>query len=356
LSLRRVLRNRLALSTVVTTLIILVISVLLASVVTYFAINVTSTRVQEESLALTKQHIWYDAPNSVAQAAIMVINAGGRDIVIDKITARGQECAWTKVFYTTTSNSISNDLFYNTTLTDGGSISVGSTSYVFKQATNDLTLQSGKTLIIYITNPDSISVNDIGLTVSINIFTSQAMYYKETNVQGAGLTTVSSSDGGNEATGEPNLVFSEMHAWIPYGGEVGMVVTNNGDASATVTGITVNGVAASASEMYGVAGSFTLNDNLLYIARGSYLPDGTPQPGLSQYGTTFEGNEMIVFEDLPSQQLTIPAGYTAILWVMYTSGLDTASLGQSITVSISIQGHTAASQTVEVEAVPMVWQ
>ena len=52
---QRLLKNKYALSTVVTTLIILVISVLLASVVTYFAINVVSTRVQEESLALTKQ-------------------------------------------------------------------------------------------------------------------------------------------------------------------------------------------------------------------------------------------------------------------------------------------------------------
>jgi hypothetical protein len=353
LSIHRVLRNRIALSTVVTTLIILVISVLLASVVTYFAINVTSTRVQEESLALTKQHIWYDAPNSVAQAAIMVINAGGRDVVIDKITARGQECAWTKVFYTTTSNSISNDLFYNTTLTDGGSISVGSTSYVFKKATNDLTLQSGKTLIVYITNPDSISVNDIGLTVSINIFTSQAMYYKETNVQGAGLTTVSSGDGGNEVTGEPNLVFSEIHAWVTFGGEVGMVVTNNGDATATVTGITVNGVAASASDMYGVAGSFSPDNlGLQYIARGSYLGD----PYSCQWDTVFDGHEMIVFEDLPSHQLTISAGYTAILWVMYTSGLDNMSSGEEITVSISIQGYAAASQAVVTKLAPVIQQ
>ena len=44
---------------------------------------------------------------------------------------------------------------------------------------------------MYIHNPDSISVNDIGLTVSINIFTSQTMYYKETNVQGTSGTTTS---------------------------------------------------------------------------------------------------------------------------------------------------------------------
>jgi hypothetical protein len=55
------------------------VSVLLAGVVTYFAINVTSTRVQEESLHLTKQHVWYDAAGEESQAAIMIINTGGRE-------------------------------------------------------------------------------------------------------------------------------------------------------------------------------------------------------------------------------------------------------------------------------------
>ncbi len=58
ISFHKLLKNKYALSTVVTTLIILVISVLLASVVTYFAINVVSTRVQEESLSLSDAHIW----------------------------------------------------------------------------------------------------------------------------------------------------------------------------------------------------------------------------------------------------------------------------------------------------------
>src|SRR5512138_3362508 len=112
---KNLLKNRLALSTVVTTLIILVVSVLLAGVVTYFAINVTSTRVQEESLALTKQHVWYYTADG-AEAAIMIINTGGRDIVIDKLSVRGQEVAWSgtnqKVFYNTTTSSISDDLPY----------------------------------------------------------------------------------------------------------------------------------------------------------------------------------------------------------------------------------------------------
>ena len=95
----RILKNRRALSTVVTTLIILVVSILLASVLTFFAINVVSTRVQEESLHVSNQHIWVDADGAAAEAAIMVTNNGGRDVVISKISVRGQTSAWTNVFY-----------------------------------------------------------------------------------------------------------------------------------------------------------------------------------------------------------------------------------------------------------------
>src|SRR3972149_9117956 len=144
---KNILKNRMALSTVVTTLIILVVSVLLAGVVTYFAINVTSTRVQEESLHLTKQHVWYAANGSSysREAAIMIINTGGRDVVLDKITVRGQECTWANVFYNTTTSSISADLAFNTSLATGGNILIGSTNYTFTVASTDLTLQSGKT-------------------------------------------------------------------------------------------------------------------------------------------------------------------------------------------------------------------
>ena len=176
---RNILRNRYALSTVVTTLIILVVSVLLAGVVTYFAINVTSTRVQEESLHLTKQHVWYDATNEASQASLMIINTGGRDVVLDKITCRGQEKDWTGIFYATTTESITPDLTFIESLAADSEI-VGLT---LQAASSDLTLKSGETMVIYLDTPDSITINDIGLTVALTLFTSQAMYYKETNVQ-----------------------------------------------------------------------------------------------------------------------------------------------------------------------------
>jgi hypothetical protein len=182
---KRVLRNRKGLSTVVTTLIILVVSVLLATVVTFYAINVTTTRVQEESLQVYKQHIWHNG-TTYAEGAFLLINTGGRDVVIDKITVRGQECGWTTVYYNKTTDAISQDLTYldpnsNGTLL-GQSITLGSTAYTLVQANDDLILKSGWSMIVYITNPDSVSVNDIGVTLGFTVFTANAQYYKETNV------------------------------------------------------------------------------------------------------------------------------------------------------------------------------
>jgi hypothetical protein len=179
----RLLKNRLALSTVITTLIILVVSILLASVLTYFAVNVVSTRVQEESLHVSKQHIWVDADGTAVEAAVMVTNNGGRDVVINKIAVRGQTSAWADVFYSVaaTGENLTPDLTYVTTpakATDD--LGLTDTAHA---ATTSLILPSGSTMVIYINNPDSIGITDIGLTVSIGLYSAQAVYYSETNIQ-----------------------------------------------------------------------------------------------------------------------------------------------------------------------------
>jgi len=38
-------------------------------------------------------------------------------------------------------------------------------------------------MIVYITNPDHVSVGDIGVTIGVTIFTANAQYYKECNVE-----------------------------------------------------------------------------------------------------------------------------------------------------------------------------
>ncbi|MDH5389890.1 MAG: hypothetical protein OEX10_01890 [Candidatus Bathyarchaeota archaeon] len=171
---RSLLKGKKGLSTVVTTLIILVVSVLLATVVTYYAINMTTTRVQEENLRISKSHIW--ANSSVAQGTFVIVNIGGRDTLIDKLQVRGQDIPWnaSAVFYNRTSTAPTADLTYladpNATMTGAG---------------NDLSLKSGECLVVYIQNPGSISVEDIGTTCSMTVFTASAQYKVEVNVESA---------------------------------------------------------------------------------------------------------------------------------------------------------------------------
>jgi len=184
----RLLSKNKGLSTVVTTLIILVVSVLLATIVTFYAINVTTTRVQEEALYLSKQHVWYNTTGSWAQAAIVIVNTGGKDVVLDKISVRGQDSPWADIYYWRTNNvTVSDDLTVTPTDITGLTfdITVQGSTRSFRQADDDLTLKSGWTIVVYIMNPDSVALNDVGIPVGITVFTSNAQYYKEANIEAA---------------------------------------------------------------------------------------------------------------------------------------------------------------------------
>ncbi len=181
------LKSKRGLSTVVTTLIILVVSVLLATVVTYYAINITTTRLESEDLKITKVHIWTNS--SEAQAAFVLTNVGGRDVLLDKITVRDQSSAWTSVYYwdaSAASVTVSSDLnFTNANITGPvtASITVQGSARTFTQASDDIAVSSGTTMVIYIDSPDSITVSDIGVTTRVTIHSANAMYSKETNVE-----------------------------------------------------------------------------------------------------------------------------------------------------------------------------
>jgi len=176
------------LSTVVTTLIILVVSVVLAGVVTLYATNITSTRTQQETLKMSKQAIWVDdAGNAIA--AVCIDNVGGKDVVIDKITVRGVEAGWSSVHYLRLGAPITESLnFFDEAKGDSWSANftyAGASSGLFTAAANDVPLASGNTLVVYITSPDSINLSDVGVTIGITGFTAQAQYYVETNVRAA---------------------------------------------------------------------------------------------------------------------------------------------------------------------------
>ena len=179
------IRNRKALSNVVSTLIILVVSVLLAGVVTMYAINITSTRTQQEQLKLTKQALWVYG-NGTAIAALSVDNVGGRDVVIDKVQVRGVEADWSTVHFIRLGTAITASLNCpNATHSWTGFLYTSGTVDDFETDAHDKPLASGDSLIIFIEAPDSVSVNDIGVTIGITVFTENAQYYVECNVLSA---------------------------------------------------------------------------------------------------------------------------------------------------------------------------
>jgi hypothetical protein len=199
----KLLKSRTALSTVVTTLIILVVSVLLAGVVTYFAINVVSTSVQQEALNLTYQHVWYSTSDNLAEVGLVITNTGGRDVVLQNVAVRGQSVPTGYIFYYTPAAVA--DLAYINQTKDAASDSPsvtkldadgasGSTAWASVPSTSAVILGSGKTIALYAFSnsstttpfsPGSVTVNDVGLTIAISIFTAQATYIKETNVNTA---------------------------------------------------------------------------------------------------------------------------------------------------------------------------
>jgi hypothetical protein len=165
----------------VTTLILLVVSVLLAGIVTYYATNITMTRTEQEDVDISKAHVWVNGSTQVC--AFMVQNLGGRDVLIDKITVRGVESSWSDVWYARPSSAPTGDLSVIAESKITGTPTIGGESYA--AATTDLPVASSGVALFYIKNPDNIDLDDIGTTVSITIFTVNGQYIEEVNVESA---------------------------------------------------------------------------------------------------------------------------------------------------------------------------
>ena len=171
------------LSEVVSTLILLVVAVLLSGVIAYYATNITTTRTATEEIQFATSHVWVNS--SGATAAFKLQNLGGRDILIDKFTVRGVSSTWSDVFIyrVPAGTSISGDM--NITSYAGLVNGVTIDTLVYNVTSADIPLQSGGELMVYIKDPDNIQVDDIGTSVSMAVFTNNAQYITEVNVESA---------------------------------------------------------------------------------------------------------------------------------------------------------------------------
>jgi len=178
------LKNRTGLSTVVTTLIILIVGVLLASVVSYYATNVVMTRTETEDVHFSKKHVWVNDTGAVA--AFKLKNLGGRDILLDKVVVRGVESHWSNIwiYRIPSGTTIEEDLnITNYANLIGNTVEISNINYTL--CTSDIPLISGGEVFVYVKGPGNIQIDDIGTTVSFGVYTSNAQYITECNVESA---------------------------------------------------------------------------------------------------------------------------------------------------------------------------
>jgi hypothetical protein len=209
----RLHKNR-ALSTVLTTVIILVASVVLGSGVVLYGASLFQGGTQQESIAVSGVNIWVLSIDptdvGIAWGAAGIRNTGDKVLAIDKIQIRGEDVPFTQ-WYADTSvtatlfqqafnhtgwqtsgqprirdNCASADTYVAIDLDSGGSI----TECISADAgTGPVSLSPGESAIIYFKlNNGTLSSLDSGASTSVNIFAGKTGAPQSVTIQGVSNT------------------------------------------------------------------------------------------------------------------------------------------------------------------------
>ncbi|HTY75645.1 MAG TPA: hypothetical protein VMD05_08785 [Candidatus Nanoarchaeia archaeon] len=185
---RSFIRSRRALGTPVSNLIILMAAVILSTTVVIFAVNLTSSQLQKESLFIASSHVWY-ANSTFSEGAVILTNIGSTDSVLSKIDVDGLLCQWNStdnyVVYAINNGTFPGDLVFVGDIAPAGSstIAIGGQPFTFSTATGGLTLKAGESIAFYIAIPSRIMVYNLATSVRTVITTTQAIYCTDTLVE-----------------------------------------------------------------------------------------------------------------------------------------------------------------------------
>lgn len=206
-------QNRKAISTVLTTLIILVASVVLGTGVVLYGTSLFQTGAQSEAIATTGTTLWVDSSGGSGWAwgAADVRNSGDKLLSVDSIQIRGQQIPYSNWYANNTSSAITNSIFQsalnytsmihaapspNGALSNGTAVGVpasfvngqcatgvagkmalmfGSTSQnqfvCFGQQTGPVSLAPGQKAIIYFKVPQNLLTSvDAGSSASVALY------------------------------------------------------------------------------------------------------------------------------------------------------------------------------------------
>ena len=189
----RHLRRRKGLSIVVTTLIILTFSVLLALTAINYTNGLTRSRMKstgQEDIRFYKKHAWVTAFSNGTDRAVVAFkihNLGGKSISAQVIDIRGSEIDWPDVYYhkvnKTTTLLYSDIPEFDWASLTGSSVMIG--GYNYNQSMGPVFVDAGQTLVVYIKAPDIIFKDNIGMPMVIGVGTTQAVYFTELVIEAA---------------------------------------------------------------------------------------------------------------------------------------------------------------------------
>jgi len=190
------LSKKRAISTVLTTVIILVSSVVLASGVVLYGTSLFQSGTQQESISASGIHVWVhtEADEGLAWGAAKIRNTGDKIISVDKIQIRGNDIPFSQWYPDTDVSSATFQQALNfsgwsgtagfiantgsAVCPDGETLQIGISpdgDFCANVASGPVALVPGQSSIIYfkLTNSTILSV-DSGASTSVNIFSGKA--------------------------------------------------------------------------------------------------------------------------------------------------------------------------------------
>ncbi|MBA7661981.1 hypothetical protein ES703_70003 [subsurface metagenome] len=103
---------------------------------------------------------------------------------MDKVAIRSVESDWTDIYYyrIPSGSSVLED-FNVTSYTNLAGANVTIDGRLYLQGTSDIPLISGGELLVYVKGPGNVGMDDIGTTVGLAVYTNNAQYVTECNVE-----------------------------------------------------------------------------------------------------------------------------------------------------------------------------
>lgn len=187
------IHSKRGLSEVVATLILVTVSVLLASTLAFFISGIMNARMKsagEEIVRFYKTHAWVDEADQ-AVIAFKLYNLGGKSITVEAVVIRGTEMDWPDVYWHRVNGTIFRDL--NETSWDSitGSSFTDDNNRTYTRADGNIFVRSGQMILVYIKSPSSLGAasiihrDNIGQPITLAVSTPNASHVIEIVVESA---------------------------------------------------------------------------------------------------------------------------------------------------------------------------